>query len=109
MDAKLSRFDFARARQEMHNVSVAVWSRNETHRKVTMHLRRCNKMQQASAFSLRLFGCLTLVSTLFAQEPCRVASPTATFSIPYAKTGDRLDTDPKSPFWSKASSAWILK
>ena len=65
--------------------------------------------RQASAFCLRLFGCLTLVSTLFAQEPCRVASPTATFSIPYAKTEDRLDTDPTSSFWSKASSAWILK
>ena len=89
---------------------VAVWYQNETHRKMTMHLRRCNKIQrQASAFCLRLFGCLTLVSTLFAQEPCRVASPTATFSIPYAKTEDRLDTDPTSSFWSKASSAWILK
>ena len=75
-----------------------------------MHLRRRKKMQRRSlALVLRLFGCLTLVSTLFAQEPCRVASPTATFSIPYAKTGDRLDTDPKSSFWSKASSAWILK
>ena len=75
-----------------------------------MHLRRCKKMQwQASAFCLRLFGCLTLVSTLFAQEPCRVVSPTATFSIPYAKTEDRLDTDPTSSFWLKASSAWILK
>ena len=75
-----------------------------------MHLRQRKKMQRRSlALVLRLFGCLTLVSTLFAQEPCRVASPTATFSIPYAKTGDRLDTNPKSSFWSKASSAWILK
>ena len=74
-----------------------------------MDLRRRKRMQrQVSALGLLLWH-LTLVGTVFAQEPCRVASPTATFSIPYAKTGDRLDTDPKSPFWSKGSSAWILK
>jgi hypothetical protein len=44
-----------------------------------------------------------------AQEPCRVASPTASFSIPYAKMGVRFDANPKSPFWAKASSAWISK
>jgi len=75
-----------------------------------MDVRPCREMRrQASVLAGRLFWCLTLASTVVAQEPCRVASPTAVFSIPYAKTGDRLDTDPRSSLWSKASSAWISK
>jgi Carbohydrate family 9 binding domain-like len=65
--------------------------------------------QQVSSLSQQLFWCLVIVSTVTAQEPCRVVSPTAVFPIPYANRDDRFDTDPKSRFWSKASSAWILK
>jgi len=57
----------------------------------------------------RLIWAPVLVSTIPAQEPCRVTSPTAVLSISYSKTEARLDTNPTSPFWSKASSAWIVK
>ena len=72
-------------------------------------IRSQRARQQVSAPWQALFWCLIFVSTITAQEPCRVTSPTAVFSIPYAKTEDRFDTDPNSPFWSKASSTWILK
>jgi hypothetical protein len=57
----------------------------------------------------RLLGCLVLAPSALAQEPCRVVPPTATFSIPFVKVEQRLNTDPGSPLWSKAGSAWILK
>jgi len=42
-----------------------------------------------------------------AQEPCQVASPTATFSIPYFAQPQELSTDPGSPVWARAASAFI--
>jgi hypothetical protein len=42
-----------------------------------------------------------------AYEVCHVASQTATFSIPHVKGTPDLNTDPHSPTWSHAASAWI--
>ena len=51
-----------------------------------------------------LIACFTIAA---AQEPCKVASPTATFSIPYVAQPQELSTDPSSPAWSRAASAFI--
>jgi hypothetical protein len=40
---------------------------------------------------------------------CEVASPTASFSIPYHTKAQKLNTDPRSSTWAHASSAWITK
>jgi hypothetical protein len=40
---------------------------------------------------------------------CEVASPTASFSIPYHSHAQKLNTDPRSATWAHASSAWITK
>jgi len=55
-------------------------------------------------------SCLLLWSAnFFATEPCRVDNPTAVFSIHRGAAKGQLSTDPRSPFWSKAASAWISK
>src|SRR5262245_39455744 len=76
---------------------------------LTMDLPLSKMSRQASLLFKRLFCCFVVVSTINAEERCHVETPTAAFSIPYAKIEGRFDTDPKSAFWSKASSAWILK
>jgi hypothetical protein len=44
-----------------------------------------------------------------AWEVCEVKSPTASFSIPHLPKAPELNTDPHSPTWSHAASAWIAK
>jgi Carbohydrate family 9 binding domain-like len=56
-----------------------------------------------------LVGFLLSSLAVNAKEPCRVESPTVTFSIPHVAAEGHLNTDPHSPFWSKASSAWISR
>ena len=40
---------------------------------------------------------------------CEVASPTASFSVPYVAHPAELNTDPKSPTWAHVSSTWIAR
>jgi hypothetical protein len=44
-----------------------------------------------------------------AAKVCGVASPTASFTIPYVSQAPELNSDPQSPTWAYASSAWISK
>jgi len=44
-----------------------------------------------------------------APAPCQVSRPTATFSVKHAKNSGDLITDPQSPLWRKAKSAWIVQ
>jgi hypothetical protein len=44
-----------------------------------------------------------------AQEICRVASPTASFSIPHRDDSPMLNTDPDSGIWKAAASAWMTR
>ena len=44
-----------------------------------------------------------------AQEICRVAKPTASFSIPYRANSLLLNTDPESEIWKAAASAWMTR
>jgi hypothetical protein len=44
-----------------------------------------------------------------AADVCRVDSPTATFSIPYAGAASELSSDPRSAMWRGAASAWIAR
>ena len=53
----------------------------------------------------------TLVCALFpltflhAQQVCQVASPTASFSIPFVSEAPELNADPNSALWKRAASA----
>ncbi len=58
--------------------------------------------------SLLLFLLLAAIPAP-AQETCQVASPTASFAIPHRQAATELNTDPKSPLWRHAASAWIVK
>lgn len=49
------------------------------------------------------------VAALRGQSPCEVTRPTASMTVKHAKAPDALDTNPKSPAWRKAQSAWIVK
>jgi hypothetical protein len=44
-----------------------------------------------------------------ANKVCEVASPTASFAIPYVSKAPELNTDPQSPTWAHAASAWMIK
>src|SRR6516165_5012426 len=44
-----------------------------------------------------------------AARVCEVASPTASFSVPYVPQAPELNTDPQSNTWTHATSAWIIK
>jgi len=44
-----------------------------------------------------------------AYQVCQVSSPTATLSVPYVAGTPELSSDPQSPIWSHAASAWIEK
>jgi hypothetical protein len=44
-----------------------------------------------------------------ATKVCEVASPTASLTIPYVSPAPELNTDPESPAWSRAGSAWITR
>jgi len=48
---------------------------------------------------------------LFAQTPapCTVSQPTAEFAISHAADPGELNTDPQSPAWRSAASAWMTK
>ena len=46
---------------------------------------------------------------LTAQQPCQVALPTDSLSIPHMSSGIELNTDPHSKVWAKTASAWISK
>src|SRR5438105_6488176 len=62
--------------------------------------------------SCRLRGSAALlfvVSAMAAEQPCTVASPTATFTVPHVTHAPELNTDPHSATWSHAASTWIEK
>jgi len=40
---------------------------------------------------------------------CEVASPTASFSIPYVAKAPELNADPDSPTWAHAATTWMIK
>src|SRR6516164_9722052 len=44
-----------------------------------------------------------------AAKVCEVASPTASFSVPYVPQAPELNTDLQSSTWTHAASAWIIK
>jgi len=44
-----------------------------------------------------------------AAKVCEVASPMASFSVPYVSQAPELNTDPHSPTWAHASATWIAK
>jgi hypothetical protein len=52
---------------------------------------------------------LSAASGQSTQQVCEVHRPTASLSIPYAKKGADLNTDPSSPTWSKTRAAVIVK
>ena len=52
---------------------------------------------------------LFVVSAMAAEQPCTVASPTATFTVPHVTHAPELNTDPHSATWSHAASTWIEK
>src|SRR5438270_247304 len=58
--------------------------------------------------SLSLLLLLTPV-VAFAWQVCHVSFPTAAFSVPHLAHAPELNTDPHSPAWSHAASAWIVK
>jgi len=43
------------------------------------------------------------------RKVCEVATPTASFSVPYVSGAGELNTDPKSATWALASSTWIAR
>jgi hypothetical protein len=58
---------------------------------LTVDLPTLEKMgRQASLLFKRPFCCFVVVSTINAEEPCHVETPTAVFSIPYLKIEGRL-------------------
>jgi hypothetical protein len=54
---------------------------------------------------------LSITGRLLAQDPplCQVTRPTASFSIPYVKSQQELNSDPGSATWKNAASAWMSK
>src|SRR5205807_4314501 len=44
-----------------------------------------------------------------AKKVCEVATPTASFSIPYVAQPPQLNTHPHSATWAHAASTWIEK
>jgi hypothetical protein len=44
-----------------------------------------------------------------AGKVCEVSSPTASFSVPHISGPGALNTDPKSPLWKHAATAWISR
>jgi PQQ-dependent dehydrogenase (methanol/ethanol family) len=46
---------------------------------------------------------------VFAQAPCTVARPTATFEAPHTAGDPPLNTDPRSPVWRNAGTGYISK
>jgi len=49
------------------------------------------------------------VQTSDAGKVCEVTSPTASFPVPHVSAAGELNTDPHSPTWRHASSAWIAR
>jgi hypothetical protein len=52
---------------------------------------------------------LALPLAAFAIDVCQVTPPTASLTVPYVSGSPELNTDPHSPTWAHASSAWIEK
>lgn len=50
-----------------------------------------------------------VVTFFLALATCAVTRPTATFSIPHLAQAGEINTDPTSPIWSHAASAWMVK
>jgi hypothetical protein len=60
--------------------------------------------------SIRILSLSLLTPVVaLAWQVCEVKSPTADFSIPHVAKAFELNTDPHSPTWSHAASAWIVK
>jgi hypothetical protein len=60
--------------------------------------------------SIRILSLSLLTPVVaLAWQVCEVKSPTADFSIPHVAKASELNTDPHSPTWSHAASAWIVK
>lgn len=62
----------------------------------------------------QVLACVLFLATIgvapaWAQPPCTVTRPTATFSIPYVPGSPELNTDPHSALWSGARLASIVK
>jgi len=57
--------------------------------------------------SLLVIGCPALLAQK--QEVCKVTQPTASYTIHFLNGSPELNTDPKSPLWSSAARATILK
>jgi hypothetical protein len=67
-----------------------------------------NRVQAPAIVLLVILQMITL-PLLSAQQPCQVAFPTDSLSIPYINSDIELNTDPHSKVWEKAASAWISK
>ena len=52
---------------------------------------------------------LALPLAAFAIDVCQVTPPTASLTVPYVSGSPQLNTDPHSPTWATAASAWIEK
>jgi hypothetical protein len=52
---------------------------------------------------------LTQAVTDGSAKVCEVASPTASFSVPYSSQVQKLNTNPRSSTWAHAASTWITK
>jgi hypothetical protein len=61
---------------------------------------------------LVLFLLGSTVSVAFAADappPCTIEGPPAAFAVAYSQNPHELSTDPGSPMWKNAKSAWIVK
>jgi hypothetical protein len=60
---------------------------------------------------MKLALLLSITGTLLAQDPplCQVSRPTASFSIPYVKSQQALNSEPASATWKNAASVWMSK
>jgi hypothetical protein len=58
---------------------------------------------------LLLCVCLPSIGLLSGQEVCKVATPTASLSIPHRDVSPEATADPDSEIWKDAASAWIIK
>src|SRR5579871_399551 len=71
------------------------------------NISRGTSRRMKTLVSLLVIGCPALLAQK--QEVCKVTQPTASYTIHFLNGSPELNTDPKSPLWSSAARATILK
>lgn len=59
--------------------------------------------------AFKTLALLLLTPAALANEVCQVTQPVASLSVPYVAGSPELTTDPASPTWAHAASAWMEK